>query len=336
MTMPTPTPLVTIALPTIGRMKFMPAILAAAAAQTFPSFEALILDNASGPDAQALYAEWVRKDPRFRVLRLDERVPMFTNYNRGFTNGRGKYMVIFNDDDVYVPRFLETHVAFLEAHPDVVFTGCNNDFIDDAGALLMERRWVTRTEVLAGRRFIEFIMKRGRNLVTMQGIVYRMTALAPDGIDDRLSCYWGDLVLLMRLAEKGDVGLLAETLVHIRRHEDQHSVQGWKLSEAFALRAQALRQYLAELRVRFAHDPAFVHAMDRASKRALRVGSLWGWISAADAADAEACLEVLRGSFVDDELRVLLRGLDGLGLSARIRSTYLAPLVRRFGNALKV
>jgi glycosyltransferase involved in cell wall biosynthesis len=332
----TTTPAVTIAMPTIGRMEFLPGLFECAAAQTFGDFEALILDNASPPDAQAFYAEWARKDPRFRTLRLEERVPMFTNYNRGFTNGRGKYMVIFNDDDLYLPRFLEKHHEFLEAHPNVAFAGPNGDYIDEKGTLLEARRWISRTEVIAGRRYIEFVMTRGRNLLGTPGIVYRMSALAPDGIDDRLSCYFGDFVLLMRLAEKGDVGLLEETLVQFRRHENQHSVKSWKLSEAFALRDKVFREYLDELRARYPHDPAFLRAMERGLRRSLRVGSVWGWMCAPEPEDAQACLDALRGTLLDDELRGLLRRIDGLGLNSHIRRTYLAPWVRRVGNALRV
>src|SRR5439155_12566316 len=96
-----PAPPVTVALPTIGRMDYLPALLASLEAQTFGDFEALILDNASPPEAQALFAEQVKKDARFRVLRADERVPMFTNFNRGWLEMRGKYLVYFHDDDVY-------------------------------------------------------------------------------------------------------------------------------------------------------------------------------------------------------------------------------------------
>ncbi len=129
----------------------------------------------------------------------------------------------------------------------------------------------TRT-VLEGRRFIEFVMKRGRNLVTTQGIVYRMAALAP-GWDRRPT-----LVLLGRLhpagcasAEKGDVRPARRdpgsgfegTRTSIR-------CEGWKLSEAARAAGvgDATTVTWRSCGGALPHDPAFVEAMERASKRA--------------------------------------------------------------------
>jgi glycosyltransferase involved in cell wall biosynthesis len=326
----------TVAIPTIGRTEFLPTLLSSLKAQTFGDFEALILDNASPPEAQAIYADWAASDSRFRVLRSDERLPMFTNFNRGYTGGGGKYLAFFHDDDVYLPRFLECHHAFLERHPDVAFTGSNNDYIDRDGAITERRRWISRTEVWEGKRYIRFVMERGRNLVGTPGVVYRMSALAPRGIDDRLSCHYGDFVVHMRLVETSNVGLLADVLVQLRRHDEQFSVKSWNMSKNFVVRAQVLRDYLTELRDRLVDDPDFVDAMDRAVTRSIRVGGVWGWMNAHDDADADACLDALRGSVTDETLRVLLRRIDGLGVDSRIRRTYLAPFVRRVGNALRV
>src|SRR5689334_13001499 len=110
-------PLVTVCVPTIGRTEYLPFTIDALRAQTRGDYEILVLDNASPPDAQAQLEAWAAREPRVRVLRVDPRIPMFANFNRGIAAARGKYVTFFHDDDVYRPRFLELLVGALEADP---------------------------------------------------------------------------------------------------------------------------------------------------------------------------------------------------------------------------
>jgi glycosyltransferase involved in cell wall biosynthesis len=330
-------PPITVAIPSIGRMQFLPSLIASLEAQTMGDFEALLLDNASPPEAQELFADQVRKDARFRVLRVEPRVPMFTNFNRGYLEGRGKYLVFFHDDDVYRPELLARHFEFFERNPRVAFSGSNYDYIDQNGVVRETRRQIRATEVMPGRRYIEVVMKRGRNVIPMQSIAYRREALAPKGMDDSLPCYFGDYVILMRMAEKGDVGMLAEPLVQVRRHEGQFSeMKEFKLNEAFALRNKVMRDYCAEFRERWPSDTAFAQTMEGGLRRMVRIGSVWGWLTAPNGDDAKACLDELTGTRLDGEIHAMLRRIDRLGLDAHARRTYLAPILRRVGNALGI
>ena len=344
-------PPITIAVPSIGRVKYLPAVRAAVEAQTMGDFEVLVLDNASPPEAQQIFADWARADSRVRVLRVDPRIEMFPNFNRGYLQGRGKYLLYFHDDDVYSPRFVEKQFDMFEREPNVAFVGTNCDFIDENGAPIGKRRLIKRTRVMPGHEYIDFVMSTGRNIVPMQSVGYRMTALAPDGIDERISPHWGDFVLMMRMAERHDVGLIAEPLFTMRQHAAQYSVTdfregghrnkdgsnaAWLKADVFGGRARMLRAYYDEYVQRWPNDAEFARVLERALKRSTRTGSIWGWMLANDEADASACLDILGGSGVDNELQALLRKIDRLGFDARVRSTYVLPLLRRVSVALGI
>jgi glycosyltransferase involved in cell wall biosynthesis len=336
-------PPVTVAVPSIGRLKYLPALRASLDAQTMGDFEVLVLDNESPPEAQDLFADWARADRRVKVLRACPRIEMFANFNRGYHLGKGKYLVFFHDDDEYSPRFVEQHFELLEREPRVAFSGSNNDFIDETGRITGRRRLITKTEAMAGREFIRFLMSTGRNLTPMQSIAYRRSALAPDGIDEKLSCYYGDFVLLMRMAERCQVGTIADALVRVRRHDEQWSVtdnrtankSAWTYAEAMSLRARMMRSYLAEYRSRWPNDTSFALELERGFRRSVRKGAIWGWLNAVDDAAAVACLQSLGESWLDHEISVVLKAIGGIGIDAHVRTAYVAPLLRKVGNVVR-
>ncbi len=326
-------PLVTLSLPTIGRLEFFGALKSAIQSQTFEDFEVIVADNACPPDARAQLADWAREDKRVRHLPIDERIPMFPNFNRGFMNARGKYYVSMNDDDLYKPRFLEKMVAMLDREPNVGFVGSNYDYIDEMGKVTEERRWLRADEVCRGRDYILRLMRAGRNPIAMSGIMLRKAAMDPRGFADDLSPYYGDFVLLMRIAENHHVGFLTDSLMQIRRHSDQASLR-FNHAKGYVLRTVTLRSYLGELRERFPNDDAFHHRIQRAFEHSNRKVSLWGWLTAPDEDAARECLGVIGDKTIDAALQAALARAPRVGLDARMRHR-IAPLVRRVANALR-
>src|SRR2546425_4829090 len=136
----------------------------------------MVLDSASPAEAQAVLAEFASSTPNVRILRVDTRVPMFANFNRGVRAGRGEYIVFFHDDDRYEPVFLEKHVAMLEANPRAGFAGGNFDVIDAEGRCIVRRRQIERTGTWSGRYFIERLFRRGRGDLQTPGLIFRRAA----------------------------------------------------------------------------------------------------------------------------------------------------------------
>lgn len=78
-------------------------------------------------------------DPRIRYRRFEKR-PGRTGHARALLNeARGRYLNLMDDDDRWLPGFLDSTIECLNAHPDVgiVFT----NYFNDAGGRLCERRW---------------------------------------------------------------------------------------------------------------------------------------------------------------------------------------------------
>lgn len=293
----------------------------------------IIVDNASPADVVAEhFVPWLSADPRVRHLRTETRIPMFANFNRGIAAAKAPYVVFFHDDDVQAPSLVERAVELLEAHPRMTFVGTNYDFIDDAGAITEKRRWIERDAVIEGEDYIRDLVHRGRNMVPMPGIVFRREAIAA-GFDESLPIHFGDFTLLMRLAERHQVGLLSAPLIQIRRHEAQASV-AMPLSKSLPLRMEVFSSYLDEVEARAVLSPTEVARLRRRVDLQERLALAFGWYLAGDDEEVAACARRLaRGSkLLDGGLRLL----DRSGARAGARKLDLAGVARRLAPKLRL
>jgi len=327
-------PLLTVCVPTIGRLEYFPLTRRSLENQTFTDYEVLILDNASPESAQGQLKEWADADPRVRILRTDPRIPMFENFNRGIRAARGKYVVFFHDDDMYLPEFLEAYVGMLEKHPSAAIAGGNWDYVGPNGELEEVRRWVQKTELWSGARYIDSLIARGRNMIPMPGLVFRKSALG-DGFDTQLPIHFGDFVLLMRLAEAHDVAMISECHVHIRRHTAQAS-QSMPMSRAVALRTEVMRDYVEEYARRHPHEVKKVGEFRRRIAQLHRIGMVWGWFSAKAPNEAVACIDGLGDNAVDRTMSKALAVAEKSGIRRIVSNSKMIVIARRLGGYLGV
>jgi glycosyltransferase involved in cell wall biosynthesis len=330
-----PKPLVTVLVPTIGRLKYWDSMRASLAAQTLADLEIVVLDNASPPETQDIIEAWRREDARVRVLRAESRLPMFDNFNRGLVAAETKYVTFFHDDDVYLPRQIEAQIEVLEKNPRAGFSGSNFDYVDENGAITEERRWIAKTDVWRGKDYIEALWSRARNLIPMPGVVFRTAALDPGGFDTKVSMHFGDFVILARIAERHDVAMIAEPLMRVRRHSEQAS-QAMPMSRIIRMRTEILSAYLDEYEARWPEDRGFVKRLRRRLEVLHRVGLGWGWLSADGSDEATACAEALGDTLLDRGARFALTGADKLHLRQLVEPKEILRLGRRMSRRLGV
>ncbi|MBX3196817.1 MAG: glycosyltransferase family 2 protein [Labilithrix sp.] len=326
-------PRVTVLVPTIGRMAYLPAAKLSLASQTWRDYRVRVLDNASPLEARTFLEQWAAEDDRVTIDRVDERIPMFANFNRGMRAARTELVTFVHDDDVYLPRYLEVLAGALEANPGAAFSGSNFDFVDEDGRVIEERRWIRTTELWSGARYVAELVGRNRNPVPMPGLVFRRRAFGPDGFDESLPIHFGDFVLLMRAAEEGGMVACDERVVQIRKHAAQASAL--PLSGSIGMRTELMASYLDEYGARHPAEAPLVARLRRRVALAHRVGLVWGWLSSEDPAERAACLEQLGRRPPDAVVRSVLRWADRRGLRPKQSGARLTRVARVAAERLR-
>lgn len=154
-------PKVTIAIPTLNRVGYLRLALESALRQTYGHLEVVVSNNAS-TDGTASYLDSCT-DPRIRILRQTELLPMTENWNACLAAATGEYFLLLSDDDILDPNAIRELVAGYGPHdghsaPGVVYSG--GGFINSAGEVtrvfrhspVQETAWDLMPAFLEGNR----------------------------------------------------------------------------------------------------------------------------------------------------------------------------------------
>ena len=130
------TPMVSVVLPTYGRLPLLRQAVASVVGQTFGDWELIIVDDGSTDDTRE-YLEAV-DDPRVRPLRLEHR-GITSARSSGLGLARGKWVAFLDSDDLWLPGKLELQLRRLAAQPACRWSYTGYSLIDTEGAPLPER-----------------------------------------------------------------------------------------------------------------------------------------------------------------------------------------------------
>ena len=73
--------------------------------QDLKDIEIIIVDDCSKDNSSQLIEEFMKYDPRIRFFKNKERKGTLFTKSRGVLNSKGKYVLIFDQDDMYVKRY---------------------------------------------------------------------------------------------------------------------------------------------------------------------------------------------------------------------------------------
>ena len=116
-------PRVSIVVPSLNHRAFLDDRVGSIRAQTFPDWEALVIDGGSTDGAREYFEDVARTDARFRVIR--EASPgIYAAINQAVALAEGAYVYVAPSDDSMEPGLLEAMVAGLDAHPSCELAHC--------------------------------------------------------------------------------------------------------------------------------------------------------------------------------------------------------------------
>ena len=223
---PDPTrPDVSVVVPFHDTRRYLDEAVRSVLAQTFTSWELVLVDDGGTDGSDAIAHEHARRDPRIRVVQHPGRANrgISAARNLGLREARGRLVAQFDSDDVLLPFHLEQHVAALAEHPEAALvygpTQRWYSWRDDAGpaddfvALPLERY----DRLLPPPSLLPILLQRPYGVPS--GFVWRRAVL-PDvgGFEDEFRGVYDDQVFFVKLALRHPVYALGRWSYRYRRH----------------------------------------------------------------------------------------------------------------------
>jgi teichuronic acid biosynthesis glycosyltransferase TuaG len=129
---------VSVITPAYNAERFLEENLRSMQAQTFESWEQVLVDDGSSDRTVEIIEAFAASDPRFRLVRHDENRGVAAARNTGLNVARGRYVAFVDADDYLLPRKFERQIAFMREH-GYAFTYHYYCCIDESGKLLNPR-----------------------------------------------------------------------------------------------------------------------------------------------------------------------------------------------------
>lgn len=104
-----------IVMPAYNAARTIAASIRSVLCQTRPDFELIVVDDGSS-DATVAVASDFTGDPRVRIVQQENQGPGAAR-NRGIAEGTGPYISLIDSDDLWLPTYLESMGAALDAEP---------------------------------------------------------------------------------------------------------------------------------------------------------------------------------------------------------------------------
>jgi len=92
--------------------------------QTFTDWELVLVDDGSTQSDGIAELDRIAQDPRVTFVRLAENVGTGAARNVALAHCRADLVAIADSDDLLLPDWLASQVAYMDAHPDVHICGC--------------------------------------------------------------------------------------------------------------------------------------------------------------------------------------------------------------------
>lgn len=206
--------IVDIIIATYDRKGFLLETLKSVQTQSFSNWQCWIAEDGETQEKLETVKPFL-KDNRFNYLPGEHAGFPATPRNRAILKGKGKYVAILDDDDLWLPEKLERQVNFLESHSNCALLGCN--------ALRWTGTGKWDNSPLYFKNYKEGKINYGamfsQNYIVHSSAILRRTALEQAGLyNETLNPPIGeDYDLWLRVGALGEIWVLAEPCIVYRQ-----------------------------------------------------------------------------------------------------------------------
>ncbi len=226
--MRTPTPLVSVVIPTHNAARFISETLESVCKQTYTNWEIIVIDDGSTDNTRTVLAPYM---DRIRYY-FQENSGTAAARNAGLQKARGEFVAFLDHDDIWLPEKLDLQVRALNAWPECALAFTGGKILHESGTLgnsVMLKHldgWIHehRTPdpmVIMGSLSREFFFKN--QICSASSVLIRRECVETvGGFDERIAIS-DDYDLWLRISQRYPIVLILSCLYLWRWSEDSQS-----------------------------------------------------------------------------------------------------------------
>ncbi|MGE3623529.1 MAG: glycosyltransferase family 2 protein [Bdellovibrionales bacterium] len=196
----------------------------AAASQTRPFDEIIVIDDASTDDSAALIESRIRDVPRARLIRNEKNMGVMLSTNLGLRESTGDYLFFMSADDSYSPHIVEWCHSALEACPHVAMISGNTRIrnADTGGERVFHLPFPQKIGCF-GRRDVSRVARNQAFTFNVGANVVRRDAFIAAGQLIPALKWHSDWFLYLVIASRETFAAVPHEFVTVRQAGDQYS-----------------------------------------------------------------------------------------------------------------
>lgn len=194
---------ISVVIPCYNQEKYVAECLDSVLAQTFPDFEAIVVNDGSTDESLKILEEYAKKDKRIIILNQSNQ-GVVASRNNAINVARGKYIYPLDADDLIAPTCLEKLYQAIENHKGDIITSRVLKFGEETGEMFLNKP--TKFNLIKENCLVNAALFKKSDFLAVGGY----DALFNKGIEDY------DLWLNMVLRAKLKIYRVQELLFHYR------------------------------------------------------------------------------------------------------------------------
>ncbi len=204
-------PRISVIIPTYNRQDLVVEAIQSVLAQTFTSFEIIVVDDGSTDDTVARIQPYLDR----LTYKKKKNEGVAAARNTGIRHALGEFVCFLDSDDLWEPDKLATQIHFADAHPEYALLATEIQGFD-VSKRAMGRNKSATYEIRNG--FVAEHLLFG-NWIQTSTVMLRRKCLDEVGwFDEDIGQFGEDWLLWMRVASRFPVYFLPEPLVSYRFH----------------------------------------------------------------------------------------------------------------------
>jgi len=211
---------ITTVIPTYQRPHLLKKAIESVLNQTYPYFQLLICDNASGDETADVANEYCKRDVRVKYHCHTTNIGMMENYKFGIGSIQTEFFSILSDDDILLPWFYETALTSLINTPDAIFFAGSTIIMTQKGKVIRVplSLWKRAGIFHPPEGLLEMIGK----YPIPTGIIFRKEILNHVAIDEENPLVW-DCDFLLNSAKKFPIVISQKPCAIFLQHAESYS-----------------------------------------------------------------------------------------------------------------